>query len=82
MNYPPVINVNNNGQAPASGIPGDTPSKQKGDLNNQPMHSLDRSHNQQISQGISIRDSYKEQAAEIQNQIKRRPQTGGNNNQV
>jgi hypothetical protein len=48
----------------------------------QQMHSLDRSQQQQISQGISIRESYKEQAQQIQNQLKRRPQTGGNQQQA
>ena len=42
------------------------------------MSSLDRSQQLQVSQGLSIRESYKEQAQQIQNQIKRRPQTGGN----
>lgn len=46
------------------------------------MSSLDRSQQLQVSQGLSIRESYKEQAQQIQNQIKRRPQTGGNGQQM
>ena len=71
----PTINQNNTQDSPNKG-------RMIVQTNNHQMHSLDRSHNQQISQGIQIRDSYKEQAQQIQNQIKRRPQTGGNNAQV
>jgi len=46
------------------------------------LSSLDRSQQLQVSQGLSIRESYKEQAQQIQNQIKRRPQTGGNGQQM
>lgn len=46
------------------------------------LSSLDRSQQLQVSQGLSIRESYKEQAQNIQNYNKRRPQTGGNGQQM
>jgi len=44
------------------------------------MNSLDRTNGQQVSQGIQIRDS--QGAQQIQNQVKRRPQTSGTNAQL
>lgn len=71
MNYPDINNNSNYVEA--------SPNKSR---DRQALNSLDRSQQAQISQGIQIRDSYKEQQQQIQNQIKRRPQTSGNNNQI
>lgn len=64
--------------------PAESPNKNQRNMIQQQSHlsSLDRSQQLQVSQGLSIRESYKEQAQNIQNQIKRRPQTGGNGQQM
>ena len=46
------------------------------------MNSLDKSGQMQVSQGLAVRDSYKEHAANMSSYNRKRPQTGGNAQQL
>lgn len=61
VNYP-LINVNNSNQQAQP--PAESPNKNQRNMVQQQSHlsSLDRSQQLQVSQGLSIRESYKEQA--------------------